>query len=114
MCDKFLQFLGIAKKAHKIAQGYNKSEEFIKKRKVKLIIISNDISDVTLRKFNNYAKKYDIDIIKCYSSEILGAAIGAKQIGVISILDDGFRKKFMEIWNEKLSGGEIFGENKSI
>ena len=37
MQNKFIQFLGIAKRSGNVCEGYNKTEEFIKLKKLSLV-----------------------------------------------------------------------------
>ena len=48
--DKIYGILGIASKAGKIVSGFDSIQENIKKKKVKLIIIANDISEKTRKR----------------------------------------------------------------
>lgn len=101
MKDKFLQFLGLIKKAGKLKEGYNKSEENLKNGYSKLIILSVDVSDNTKDKFNTYCKKYKSQIMQCYTREEIGNAIGKEQINVICITDEKMAARLWEIFNEQ-------------
>ncbi|MCI1716184.1 ribosomal L7Ae/L30e/S12e/Gadd45 family protein [Clostridium sp.] len=98
MKDNFLQFLGIAKRAGKVLEGYNKCEQSIKKRNIRLIILSEDVSCNTLNKFLNYGNKYNIKIIKRYSEKELGCAVGQQTIKVIGITDKNISEKLIDIY----------------
>lgn len=88
MNNKFLQFLGIVKKSGKLTEGYNKCEEIIKIGKAKLIILSDDVSDNTRNKFENYSIRYAIPIIKNgFLSEDLGKILGREQVKVLCVID---------------------------
>ena len=51
MRNKFLSFLGLAKKSGNLLDGYNKCEEIIGKKRVYLVIFSNEISAKSKEKF---------------------------------------------------------------
>lgn len=101
MNNKFLQFLGIVKKAGKIAEGYNKCEEVIKSGTAKLIILSDDASDNTRNKFENYSIRYDIPIIKNgFLSEDLGKILGREKIKVLCIIDYKMSSKLISMLDQ--------------
>ncbi|MBA5850459.1 ribosomal L7Ae/L30e/S12e/Gadd45 family protein [Clostridium sp. cel8] len=97
MKDSFLQFLGIAKGAGKVLEGYNKCEDNIKKNKIYLLILSQDVSSNTLNKFLKYGNKYNIKVLTGYSKEELGYAIGHDEIKVIGITDRNMSKKLVDL-----------------
>lgn len=88
MNNKFLQFLGIVKKSGNLTEGYNKCEEIVKIGKAKLIILSDDVSDNTRNKFENYSIRYEVPIIKNgFLSEDLGKILGREKVKVICVID---------------------------
>lgn len=88
MNNKFLQFLGIIKKSGNLTEGYNKCEEIIKVGKAKLIILSDDVSDNTRNKFENYSIRYEVPIIKNgFLSEDLGKILGREKVKVVCVID---------------------------
>ncbi|MBP2031668.1 ribosomal protein L7Ae-like RNA K-turn-binding protein [Clostridium algifaecis] len=101
MKNKFLQFLGLAKRAGKILEGYNKCETNVKNNKIYLIIVSEDASLNTLNKFLEYGNKYNINVIVRCSKEELGSAIGLKEIKVIGIIDKNMSEKLIDIQKDK-------------
>lgn len=108
MINKFLQFLGLTKKAGKLTEGYNNCEDALKRGKVKLIVLSKDVSNNTRDKFHTYHNRFDIAIIEAYTKAELGAALGRAEINVLCVTDDKMSKKLIDLWNEeeKLIGGE--------
>lgn len=102
MNNRFLQFLGIVKKSGKIAEGYNKCEETIKNGMAKLIILSNDISDNTKNKFENYSLRYDVPIINNgFLSEDLGKILGREEIKVLCVTDYKMSCKLISILKQQ-------------
>ena len=67
MQNKFIQFLGIAKRSGNVCEGYNKTEEFIKLKKLSLVIMSKESSDNTKKKFKVYCERFKVPIIENYS-----------------------------------------------
>lgn len=97
MKNKFLQFLGLAKRAGKILEGYNKCEINVKNNKINLIILSEDVSSNTLNKFLKYGNKYNIKVIVKCSKEELGSAIGLEEIKVIGVIDKNMSEKLISM-----------------
>lgn len=100
MQNKFLNFLGIAKKSGNLIEGYNNCEEEIKKKRVSLCILSVDCSENTKKKFNKYCNDKDITIIDNLSSEAMGRAIGRDCINVLTVKDETMSKNLIKLWKE--------------
>ncbi|MGL5822410.1 MAG: ribosomal L7Ae/L30e/S12e/Gadd45 family protein [Sarcina sp.] len=95
MRNKFLNFLGLVKRSGNILDGYNKCEEILGKKKVYLIIFSNEISEKSKEKFIKKCEKYNIPYKDGFSKEELGLSIGRKEINIVGILDANMAKKLM-------------------
>ncbi|WP_097025497.1 ribosomal L7Ae/L30e/S12e/Gadd45 family protein [Clostridium peptidivorans] len=100
MKDKLLSFLGIAKKAGKVIEGYNKCEETTLKNKCFLLIVSSNCALNTIEKFLRISEKKDIPMINHYSTEELSTAIGREGIGIIGISDSSIASKILELWKQ--------------
>ena len=92
--------LGLCMKAGKVAFGTDMCEEKIKKKMASLIILAEDVSDNTKDKFINLANLYNINIIVFGEIDLLSNSIGKINKGVFAILDDGFGKKMLQMFNE--------------
>ncbi len=90
--NKDLQFLGIAAKAGKIISGSLSVELGIKKREAYLVIISEDASENTKKKFSDKCSYYKVDYIIYGKMEELGRIIGKSERSVIALTDKGFAK----------------------
>ncbi|MDP4144365.1 MAG: ribosomal L7Ae/L30e/S12e/Gadd45 family protein [Bacillota bacterium] len=98
MINKFLQFLGITKRAGKLVEGYNKCEETVKRGGVFLVILSDESSENTKKKFKNYCEKKDIPCIEGISKDTLGKVLGRTEINVLCVIDVGMSNKLLELW----------------
>ena len=85
--DKFFNFLGLAKRAGNIVEGYSRCDEQRNKKDFFLIIISDDASNSTRKKFKNHCIAKNIRLIEDFSKEELGFAIGREEV------NKGVRKK---------------------
>jgi len=101
MNDKFLQFLGLAKRAGRLIEGYNKCEETVKYKKLHLLIMSKEASQNTKDRFLRISERYNIPIIEGYSKEELGYALGREEINVLALTDLKMSHKLQELWLEK-------------
>ena len=76
MNDKVISLLGLAERAGKIASGEFAAEKAVKTGKARLIIVAEDASDNTKKKFSDMCKYYQVPFA-CYSQkELLGHGIG--------------------------------------
>ena len=92
MNDKVISLLGLAERAGKIASGEFAAEKAVKTGKARLIIVAEDASDNTKKKFSDMCKYYQVPIA-CYSQkELLGHGIGKEFRASLAVLDGGFAK----------------------
>ena len=116
--DKMLSFLGLTRKSGNLLLGYNKNEEAIKFRKLKLIIISKDAAENTKDKFRGYSEKYAIPMIEDFTPFELGNALGYAEIAVVGVLDRNMAKKLLALHksknDEEIYGGGPIVKNQSI
>lgn len=117
--DKMLSFLGLARKSGNLVLGYNKNEEAVKFRKLKLILISKGAATNTKDKFYGYGEKYAVPVIEGYSPLELGNALGYEEIAVVGVLDQNMAKKLLAIYesnkeDEEINGGGPIVKNQSI
>ena len=90
MNDKVISLLGLAERAGKIASGA--AEKAVKIGKARLIIVAEDASDNTKKKFSDMCKYYQVPFA-CYSQkELLGHGIGKEFRASLAVLDGGFAK----------------------
>ncbi|OPJ61810.1 ribosomal L7Ae/L30e/S12e/Gadd45 family protein [Clostridium oryzae] len=101
MQDKFLQFLSLCKRAGATVEGYNNAMQCVKKTKIYLCIISNDVSQNTLDKFSKICNDQEITMLQCYDKITLGRAVGRAEINVICLKDKNMSHRLMEIYESK-------------
>lgn len=95
MQNKFFSLLGLCKRANRLAGGEVAAEQAVrsKQQPVYLLILAEDASANTKKKFRNSAAYYEIPLIEIGQKEALGRAIGADMRSIIAITDEGFAKK---------------------
>lgn len=97
MNNKFFNFLGLTKRAGKLVEGYNKCEEYIKRKKPFLFIISEEVSENTKDKFRRYCEENNIPKMENVSKHDLGAALGREEINVLCVIDRSMALKLLSL-----------------
>jgi ribosomal protein L7Ae-like RNA K-turn-binding protein len=95
--QKFLGLLGLAMRAGKVVSGEEGVLAAIKSQKAALVIIAENASDGTKKKFTDKSTYRDIPCRIAFEKEVLGHAIGKKTRAVIGIVDPGFATKMLEM-----------------
>ena len=103
--NNILGLIGLAMKAGKIAFGADSVEESILKRKVKLVIVSEESSERTKNKFIKLCQNYNTPIIIDGNIDDLSKTIGKSNKAVIGIKDINFANSIQK----KYDGGDIIG-----
>ncbi|MBR5348406.1 MAG: ribosomal L7Ae/L30e/S12e/Gadd45 family protein [Lachnospiraceae bacterium] len=84
--------LGIAKKAGKLASGEFLVEESIRGGKAKVVIVSEEASANTKKRFRDKTTFYQVPLYERFDMATLGKAIGSETRAVISINDAGIAR----------------------
>ena len=74
--DKVLAYLGLATRAGKIQSGEFSTEKSVKAGKAAMVIVAEDASNNTKKKFTNMCTFYKVPIYIYGTKETLGASIG--------------------------------------
>ena len=96
MNRKLLSMLSICQKAGKIASGDFAVEKALQERNALYVIIANDASENTKKKFENKAFYYKVESVIYGEKEQLSHCIGKFDRAVFAILDEGFCKKIKQ------------------
>ena len=110
MTDKLYSFLGLATKARKLVTGDETCERALKGPGVCLVIVADDASDNTKKKFIDACKFRNIEIRIFGKKDLLGKFTGKNIRSVVAILDKSFSKKLMEMIDCSVNNG-CGGEN---
>lgn len=90
--DRVLSLIGLATKAGKCASGEFMTENETKSGKAALVIVAEDASDNTKKKFRDMCKFYEVPIYFYGDKDTLGHAMGKEFRASLAILDEGFAK----------------------
>ena len=105
--DRVLSLLGLAVKAGKVVSGEFSTENSVKTHKAKIVIIAEDASDNTKKKFRDKCKFYNVPCFLYGTKNTLGHAMGKQDRACAAVEDRGFAKKL-----ETLFGGSAeYGKN---
>lgn len=88
--DKVLSLIGLAMKAGKCVSGETMTESETKSGKAKLVIIADDASENTKKKFRDMCSYYKVPICFYGKKDTLGNAMGKEFRSSAAILDKGF------------------------
>ena len=88
--DKVLAYLGLATRAGKIQSGEFSTEKSVKAGKEAMVIVAEDASNNTKKKFTNMCTFYKVPIYIYGTKETLGASIGRELRASLALEDTGF------------------------
>ena len=88
--DKVLSFLGLCKKAGKLVSGTELVLDSVRNNKSCLVIIANDISELSEKTIKKTLMYYKAEYVKYATKSELGKALGLDERAVISVNDKGF------------------------
>lgn len=90
--DKVLSLISLATKAGKTVSGEFSVEKAVKEGKAKMVIISEEASNNTKKKFTNTCAFYNVPIYFYGNKEELGHYMGKELRASMAVLDEGFKK----------------------
>ena len=114
MVDRIYSFLGLIQKSGNLVSGSDAVEGEIKRKKCKLLIISEDASENTRKRFEVLAEEHNINYVNFGTKIDIGIAIGKRERSIIGVCDENFSKGFLSSLEKNLSGGEHIVKGKNI
>lgn len=110
--NKIYNMIGLAFKAGKVVAGEDAVRKSIRSGKVKLLVISEDASENTRKRFSNAAEFYKVEKVLWGSKVQMGMSIGKGERSVIGITDENFCKSLKGMMAAEQSkiekpGGEL-------
>ena len=103
MTDKIYGLLGLCQRAGKCRSGEFAVEKSIKSGKSFLVIIPEDASDNTKKKFRNTTTYRSVPYQELGTKETLGHQLGRSERSSISIEDQGFAQAMIKY----IDGGNV-------
>lgn len=91
--NKALSLVSLATKAGKTVSGEFSTEKAVKDFTAELVIVAEDASDNTKKKFKNMCDFYEVPIYFYKDKDTLGHAMGKEFRASLAVLDAGFAKE---------------------
>ncbi len=112
MNEKIYSFMGLAKKAGKLLSGEFACEGAVKGKKVFLVIVAENASDNTKKKFTDLCSYRGIEIRFFGEKENIGKFIGKELRAVVAISEKGFADRLKQLIDgtDLQNGGGQFGK----
>lgn len=90
--SKVLSLIGLATKAGKTASGEFCTEKEVKSGRAAAVIVAEDASENTKKKFKNMCDHYQVPIYFYSDKNTLGHAMGKEPRASLAVLDQGFAR----------------------
>lgn len=94
--SKVLSLIGLATRAGRTVSGEFATEKKTKSGKAHLVVVANDASDNTKKKFRNMCDFYEVPICFYGNKDTLGYAMGKEFRASLAVTDGGFAKEIMK------------------
>lgn len=88
--NKVLSLLGLATRAREVVSGGFATEQAVKCGKAQLVIIAENASDNTKKKFSNMCTFYEVPYVVYGEMDALGHAMGKQERTTIAVTNSGF------------------------
>lgn len=98
MQNKVLSMMGFAQKSGNLVSGENTIELFLPKKKISLLIITEDASENTKERFIMLADRYQVPYIVWGDREILSHAIGKINRAVYGVTNKKFSREIRRLF----------------
>ena len=100
MNNKIRSTLGLCKQARLLVEGEAMCEKALQSYGAKLIVVANDASENTKKKFTNKSNYYRVPILFFSTKEELGRSLGTEIRATIVIMDENFSTKINSLITE--------------
>jgi len=98
MQNKILSMMGFAQKSGNLVSGENTIELFLPKKKISLVIITEDASENTKERFVMLADRYQVPYIIWGDREILSHSIGKINRAVYGVTNKKFSREIKRLF----------------
>ncbi|MBQ9757408.1 MAG: ribosomal L7Ae/L30e/S12e/Gadd45 family protein [Clostridia bacterium] len=98
--EKFFRMLGLATRMHGVAFGEGAVRDSIKSGKAELVIVAEDASDNTKKRFRNSCDFYEKKLMIYSDRFSLGKCTGREFAVVISVTDKNIAKSIIGSFDE--------------
>lgn len=109
--SKVLGTLGLAMKAGQVMSGEFSVEKAIREGIARLVIVAEDASANTKKKFKNSCQFYRVPYVEFGDKDMLGNAIGKQFRATLAVTDAGFAKSLCKKLDLEVTK---YGKNENI
>ena len=95
--QKLLSILGLCQKAQKLVSGEAACEKALQNGTAALVLLANDASDNTKKKFVNKSFYYKVPCYISFDRDTLSSAIGKSNRATLAVADAGFAGRIEEM-----------------
>ncbi|HKM43800.1 MAG TPA: ribosomal L7Ae/L30e/S12e/Gadd45 family protein [Limnochordia bacterium] len=88
--SKVYSYLGLARRAGKIVSGEQAVIGGVKRGQVCLVLVAQDASSNTYRKFSALAKNHNVRCLLFGEKDLLGQALGQSPRSILGVVDRNF------------------------
>ena len=99
--DKVLNLIGLAQKAGKVVSGEFMTEKAVKTGEAALVILAEDASENTQKKFRNMCEFYEVPLYILSDKETLGHAIGKEFRASLAVQDWNFAEAIRKVLQDE-------------
>ena len=99
--DKVLNLIGLAQKAGKVVSGEFMTEKAVKTGEAALVILAEDASENTQKKFRNMCEFYEVPLYILSDKETLGHAMGKEFRASLAVQDWNFAEAIMKVLQDE-------------
>ena len=94
---KIKNLFGLAQRARRLVSGNFQVLESLKNDEVKMLILTKDASDRTVKDFQKISAEKNIPLVQILTKESLGQCLGKDFRAVAAVLDEGFTKSIEKL-----------------
>ena len=98
--NKVLSLIGLATKAGKVTSGEFSTEKSVKTGHANIVIVSEEASENTKKKFRNMCEYYQVPIYLYGTKNELGKAMGKEFRASLAVQDAGLAKAIEKVLHE--------------
>ncbi len=105
--NKIYSLLGLATKAGKVVSGEFATDKSVKEGTAVLVLVAEDASDNTKKKFSNTCEFYEVSRYFFGTKDELGHAIGKEMRSSLAVTDEGFAKSLIKHLEQSAHSTEV-------
>ena len=104
MKNRILFMLSLCQKSGKLVSGEESCEKAIRANLARVIIVAENASENTKKKFKNSSQYYKVPIYFFTDKEELGHAIGKEVRAVLTVTDEGLGNQIIKLFKDYNKG----------